>query len=720
MRFLNEQEEQRFLGLLQPFLDAENSEPIEIRIGSTNVYRGVLDKEPELDRINSEQLEKLEKAIDEPENSEGTVKIAVGDKVYKVQKRQVLTNSFQPSEQITSSQPQPSTTASEIAESQSTLLAEFNEQVEKQQVDMAQLKDKFEKQQLDLAQLQEKLQKQTEEIQKQRKLIEEASLPVQKRLGNWLSQVKENLTERLQTTWESTQQQFQNLANKAGEFSFFKEEKKRAKKERLPIKLAELEQWQEIAPLVGRKKEQIEIISRIVDSAKGMAKNNPNAFVKISEANFKAVQADLLKFDRLASEKNIERQKAWEKFYHNEIKGGVERDENNRGNRPERELIKELELQRNGREDLQNPDQKWVDYFYNSFKKECSWYVDDLRERREREKTEELKLPEQTKQNHTQNDTQNTNEGNLKVEDIITVKVSSRDVVRWLDQASRLEGVFKKNNDYLEGIVRISERVLNNAEKGVYEVDIAKKDFIAMQSDLEDFKLQDRLARQQEEQKFDRDADNFLRSIYLEKIQKSSEQQQSPQASAEVKTQLVPAKEPTQNLTIVSKVPESIERLGTNVGANFSSDSTISPPKIGQIKEDIMQNLNKKGYVENLAKNYEEVLSKVKRFAEADPKEREEILLTVQEKNRPLLETWGLQYEAASKVQTQNSQQEQSVSQLPDVNQLQESQLPSQSQLQEQTEAKAAEQQSQPKQESQEQQPQQQLPQQNPTRGRRR
>lgn len=97
MRYLNKDEEQRLYEVLQRFSNSESTEKIDVRLGRTIAYRGIPGETPEIDRITRKQLENLEKAANNPQESTGAITIS-REQTYQVQNgQQADTNTLQPS-----------------------------------------------------------------------------------------------------------------------------------------------------------------------------------------------------------------------------------------------------------------------------------------------------------------------------------------------------------------------------------------------------------------------------------------------------------------------------------------------------------------------------------------------------------------------------------------------------------------------------------------------
>lgn len=198
MRYLNKQEEERLNQILKKI--SAPSEKVDVRMGRTIVYRGIPGETPEIDRINSKQLENLDKAVNHPEKSTGTITISK-EQVYQVQNGQQAVNTLRLSQTTSSAQQQER--AQQTAQLQSSL---------------AELKDQSEKQQAEIARIREVMQRQAQ-------LLEKVTTPTHKRLGSWFEQAKERVNNQLQNRiqavnnsvqekWKSVQQQAQDFADK--------------------------------------------------------------------------------------------------------------------------------------------------------------------------------------------------------------------------------------------------------------------------------------------------------------------------------------------------------------------------------------------------------------------------------------------------------------------------------------------------------------------------
>lgn len=172
MRYLNEEQEQQFNGLLQRYADEQES--LTVRSGRTIVYRGTPGSNPEIDRITPQQLENLSNAINKPEQATGSIKISK-EQSYQVQNgQQADNNTLRPLER------------SQKAPSQSPEMAELLSQV-------ASLKQ-YSIAQSDRTALWEKeMREMREVIARQEQLLKQATTPVHKKLGNWFDQQKERV-----------------------------------------------------------------------------------------------------------------------------------------------------------------------------------------------------------------------------------------------------------------------------------------------------------------------------------------------------------------------------------------------------------------------------------------------------------------------------------------------------------------------------------------------
>ena len=173
MRYLNSEEEQRLNDVLQRFSNSESTGKIDVRLGRTIAYRGIPGETPEIDRITPKQLENLEKAANNPEESKGVITVSRAQ-TYQVQNgQQTETNTLQPVQKNPSIQ---SSRQSQEANQIQASLAELKSQNEKQQAEMAQLR---------------------ELMLEQRRLLQKVNAPVKERLGDWFNQVKEKVSDRI-------------------------------------------------------------------------------------------------------------------------------------------------------------------------------------------------------------------------------------------------------------------------------------------------------------------------------------------------------------------------------------------------------------------------------------------------------------------------------------------------------------------------------------------
>lgn len=200
MRNLNEKQETQLNETLKQFQVPE-VQPITVKAGNTIVYQGVLGQTPTTDRITSEQLENLRKAVYNPEQSRGTIKVSSGEQVYRIQDGKIQDRSLQPLQPV-----EKATTAP-------------GDQLTKLQSSVDRLLEETVKQRGEIASLREALKQQSE-------LLQKASTPIHKRLGNWFEQSRnqvsnrvqefqQSITSRVQEFRSAVKQQTQNVAARA-------------------------------------------------------------------------------------------------------------------------------------------------------------------------------------------------------------------------------------------------------------------------------------------------------------------------------------------------------------------------------------------------------------------------------------------------------------------------------------------------------------------------
>lgn len=188
MRYLNEEQEQQFNGLLQRY--ASEQESLTVRSGRTIFYRGTPGSNPEIDRVTPQQLEKLSKAVNDPSQSTGSIKISK-EQSYQVQNgQQADNNTLRPLER------------SQKPPSQSPEMAELLSQV-------AELKQYSVAQSDRTATWEREMREMREVIARQEKLLKQATTPIhhkldnwfdnqKERMGNWLNQQKERVGSRIE------------------------------------------------------------------------------------------------------------------------------------------------------------------------------------------------------------------------------------------------------------------------------------------------------------------------------------------------------------------------------------------------------------------------------------------------------------------------------------------------------------------------------------------
>jgi hypothetical protein len=149
------------------FQGADLSKEISIIVGKETKYKGKYKGEASVNSISPEIAEKLNKAINDPQNLKGSVRIFIGkDKVYHAKDGEViadnlgLTNKINQSQQVTESKPEVTESQSqqvteskpEVTESQSQQVTESKPEVTESQV--------FEELQRQIETLQQKVQEQ--------------------------------------------------------------------------------------------------------------------------------------------------------------------------------------------------------------------------------------------------------------------------------------------------------------------------------------------------------------------------------------------------------------------------------------------------------------------------------------------------------------------------------------------------------------------------------